>query len=177
MLVETLAMGREGTTTAFAEQDGRVVPVLSAVSNPATVGWGFTDYRAAVDLALEAFVDSCPGVAEVDLRPTVWRQLLDLWRHPSGAEATAWGAQPYGEDFANQRWWPLARPLTARRLLRRAGLGPVAWREPLFWPAGTVRLSPAPVRWGARVVGRVDPARIARVPDRLRRERLLRRNR
>lgn len=174
MLVETLAMGSEGTTTAFAAQDGQVGPVLSAAVNPATAGWGFADYRAALALAVEAFVDGGPDPTEVDLRPTAWQQLLDLWRHPSGSEAAAWGAQPYGEDFANKQRWPLARPLTARRLLRRAGVGPAAWREPTFWLAGTVRLSPAPVRWGARLLGRADLARLARLPRRLRRERLLR---
>lgn len=177
MLVETLAMGREGTTTAFAEHDGRVGPVLSAAVNPATAGWGFADYRAALDLAVAAFVDGGPGPGVVDLRPTAWEQLLDLWRHPTRAEARAWGAQPYGEDFANQRWWPLARPLTARRLLRRAGVGPQSWREPTFWLAGTVRLSAGPVRWAAGVADRYGPARLARLPQRLRRERLLRRRR
>ncbi|SDF65469.1 hypothetical protein [Klenkia brasiliensis] len=175
MLVETLAMGGEGTTTGFAERDGRVGPVLSAPVNPATAGWGFADYRAALDLAVAAFVDGDPPGTAVDLRPTAWQQLLDLWRHPTRAEALAWGAQPYGEDFANQRWWPLARPLTARRLLRRAGVGPATWREPTFWLAGTVRLSPGPVRWAARWLGRVDRSRLARVPLRVRRELLLRR--
>jgi len=177
MLVETLAMGSEGTTTAFEARGGRVVPVLSAPVNPATEGWRFADYRAALHLALDAFVDGAPDDAAVDLRPTVWEQLLDLWRHPSRDEAVAWGAQPYGEDFANQRWWPLARPLTVRRLLHRAGVGPGHWREPTFWVAGTLRLSPQPVRWLVGARGSVDTARLSRLPQRLRRERLLRRHR
>ncbi|SCX40092.1 hypothetical protein SAMN03159343_0879 [Klenkia marina] len=175
MLVESLAMGRQGTTTAFAREGDRVAPVLAAPTNPVASGWSFQDYRRALELAVEAFVDSGPAGPEVDLRPTVWAQLLDLWRRPTVAEAESWGAQPYGEDFANQRWFPLARPITARRLLRAAGFGPPEWRLPLYWRNGSVRLSSAPVRAAVRLRDAVDPERLARVPRRLQREWLLRR--
>ncbi|MEI4278299.1 hypothetical protein [Klenkia terrae] len=175
MLVESMAMGRQGTTTGFAREGDRVVPVLAAPVNPVASGWGFEDYRRALDLAVDAFIDSGPGGHQVDLRPTVWAQLLDLWRRPTPQEAASWGAQPYGEDFANQRWFPLARPITARRLLRAAGLGPAGWRQPLYWRNGSVRLSSPPVRWAVRLRGAVDPARLARVPRRVQREWLLRR--
>jgi hypothetical protein len=120
-------------------------------------------------------VDAGRAGPEVDLRPTVWAQLLDLWRRPTTAEAESWGAQPYGEDFANQRWFPLARPITARRLLRAAGFGPPEWRLPLYWRNGSVRLSSTPVRAAVRLRDRVDPARLARLPRRVQREWLLRR--
>ncbi|MFC7574268.1 hypothetical protein ACFQX8_19055 [Klenkia terrae] len=92
MLVESMAMGRQGTTTGFAREGDRVVPVLAAPVNPVASGWGFEDYRRALDLAVDAFIDSGPGGHQVDLRPTVWAQLLDLWRRPTPRRRLRGGA-------------------------------------------------------------------------------------
>jgi len=177
MLIESFAMGREGHTTGYAVDGDAVVPELVSAVNAATATWAFGDYRAGLARALDALVDGPAHHAGVDMRPLVWRQLLDFWRHPSGGEAAAWGAQPYSEDFHNATSSPLATPITLRRLLTRLGLGPPAWRQPTFWLAGTLAVSPEP--WRRLLLaagdGQLLAARLRRVPRRLRAERAIRR--
>lgn len=150
---------------------------LAATRNPMTEHWPFDVYRRALDIALSAFVDNYRPRVDVDLRSLVSGQLMRLWRRPSSAEARVWGAQPYGEDFYNVRWHPLATPLTLRRLLTRAGIGRAEWRQPTYWLAGTIAVSPPLWRWplGWLYRHRSLPARLARVPRRLRAEFLRRR--
>jgi FMN phosphatase YigB (HAD superfamily) len=174
MVVEGFVMGREGTTTGFDQVGDRVEPVLAAAVNPAARSWGLDDYRSLVSWGLDALVDG-PGEAlgpEVDLRSLVWRQVMSFWERPSFAEAAAWGRQAYGEDFANTRTHPLARPVTARRVGARLGLGPASWREPTYWEAGTIRLSPPALRvvLAAAVTARRTAARLDRVLPRLQEE-------
>lgn len=177
MLAETFTMGSEGSTVGYVDIDGVVSAQLAAPANPTVGAWGFADYRRTIGHALAAFIDGYVPSVDVDLRPLVVGQLLALWRHPSAGQARAWGAQPYSEDFYNARWHPLATPLTVRRVLTRLGVGPDTWREPTYWLAGTIAISGRP--WSA-LAGlayryRHLPARLARVPRRLRAELLRRR--
>ena len=177
MLVETFTTGSEGSTVGYREVDGVVSAQLAAPVNPTVGAWDFKGYRRAIGHALAAFTDGyVPGI-DVDLRPLVVGQLLALWRDPSAGQARAWGAQLYGEDFYNARWHPLATPLTLRRVLTRLGVGPDTWREPTYWLAGTIAVSRQPWRTSAGLAYRYRrlPARLARVPRRLRGELLRRR--
>lgn len=177
MLAETFTMGSEGSTVRYRDVDGVVSAQLASADNPAVGAWGFADYRRATRHALAAFTDQYVPSVDVDLRPLVVGQLLALWRHPSAGQARAWGAQPYGEDFYNARWHPLATSLTVRRLLTRLGVGPATWREPTYWLAGTIAVSRQPWRSLAGLAYRYRrlPDRLARVPRRLRGELLRRR--
>ena len=179
-IVETFSMGHEGTTIGYSRHAGGVTPVLAAAVNPASHAWALDDYRRALAWSVEAFVDG-PSAAwdrSADLRPLVWRQLLDFWRRPEAGEALVWGAQPYGDDYSNSLSHPLATALTVRRLLTRAGLGPPGWREPTYWLEGSVRLSPAFVRVPLllAVRGGQGWARVRRVPRRVRNELVSRRS-
>ena len=177
MLAETFTMGSEGSTVGYRDEDGVVSAQLAAADNPTVGAWGFADYRRAIGHGLAAFTDGYEPSVDVDLRPLVAGQLLALWRNPTAGQARAWGAQPYGEDFYNARWHPLATPLTARRLLTRLGIGPGTWREPTYWLAGTIAISGQPWRTLAGLAYRYRqvPARLVRVPRRLRAELLRRR--
>lgn len=172
MLIETFTMGSEGSTDGYADRDGVVRPVLAAGVNPAIGAWRFDDYRLALGRALDAFVDGFAPGDGVDLRALVADQLVELWRRPNAAQAAAWGAQPYGEDFANTRSHPLATPLTTRRLLTRVGLGRAEWREPTYWTAGSIAVSAEPWRTllGSVHRRRGVPQRLRRLPRRLRAE-------
>lgn len=177
MLVESFAMGTEGHTLGYAVKGDEVVPELAAEQNPAGGRWQLAEFRRVLGLALDALLDGPVLDQEVDLRPVAWRQLLDFWRAPSTAEALAWGAQPYGEDFDNARSHPLATPVTARRLLTRLGVGRPDWRQPTYWLAGTLAVSPQPWRGLLRVTDRAQhlATRLPRVPSRLRGEWAMRR--
>jgi FMN phosphatase YigB (HAD superfamily) len=177
MLIESFAMGREGHTTGYAGDGDRVVPQLAAPRNEAAARWAFEGYRRALMLALDVLVDGPPLSTEVDLRALAWRQLLRLWNTPSTAEARAWGAQPYGEDFGNVRTHPLATPMTGQRMLAHLGLRKSAAPEPTYWLEGTIALSPQPWRAGllARAAAQRAGSRLPRVPRRLRAEWALRR--
>lgn len=179
-ILETFTMGREGTTIGFAREAGRVVPLLAAPVNPASRSWAMDDYRQALAWSVEAFVDGLPAHWDrfADLRPVVWRQLLDFWRRPSAEEARAWGSQHYGDDWSNSLSHPLATPLTVRRLLTRAGLGLPTWREPTYWLEGSVRVSPSLLRMPLllAVLGQRRWARVRRIPRRVRNEIVLRRS-
>lgn len=177
MLVESFAMGREGHTVGYQAEGTTVRPTLVAADNPAAQSWRFADFRAALSLTLDALVDGPQLDRGVDLRALAWDQLLGFWRTPSREEALAWGAQPYGEDFANASTHPLATPVTGRRMLTRLGLGPPRWREPTYWLAGTVAVSPQPWRSALRAADRGQQlaARLPRVRDRLRGEWAMRR--
>ena len=179
MMIESFAMGSEGNTLGFEQVGDRVVPLLRTRRNEAAQLWDFDGYRAALAAALDALCDGPPLDTCVDLRASAWRQLLSFWRSPSLAEARAWGAQPYGEDFANAHVHPLARAVTARRLLARLRLGPPGWREPTYWLAGTLRLSPAIYRYPLSLAGRAHDSitRVRRIPARLRTELVVRRGR
>lgn len=177
MFVESFAMGREGHTVGYVDDGGTVVPELSSAANPAAARWGFEDYRRALALALDALLDGPPPDAGIDLRALVWHQLMSFWRAPGPAEAAAWGAQPYGEDFANARTHPLATAVTARRMLTRLGIGRPEWREPTYWLAGTIAVSPQPWQSLLRSADRAQrlTARLPRLPTRLRTEWAMRR--
>ena len=177
MLVESFAMGTEGHTLGYAVDGDRVVPRLAAPENPSALRWGLADYRRALGRGLDALLDGPVLDSSVDLRPLAWRQLLGFWRSPSAAEARAWGAQPYSEDFGNARLHPLATPVTARRMLTRLGIGRAEWREPTFWLAGTIAVSPQPWRSLLRAADRGQrlAGRLPRVPARLRGEWAMRR--
>ena len=176
-LFESFAMGSEGHTTGFRQDGDRVVPVLRAQQNPAAQGWGFTDYRVALGKAVDALADGPTLDPTVDLRPVLWRQVLDLWRSPSAAEARSFGAQPYGDDYANATSHPIASPITTRRMLTRLGVGSSAWREPTYWVAGSIAVSRQP--WRTLLTAaerfRLSSRRLARIPTRLRGEWALRR--
>lgn len=177
MVVEIFTMGTEGHTTGFAESGGRIQPVLADTQNPAARGWDLAGYRRALDLAVRALKDGPPPDPRVDLRAVVWAQLLAFWRRPTTAEAVTWGARPYGDDFGNATSFPLATPLTSRRVLTRLGLGPRRWREPTFWLEGTLTVSPQPWRTLLRAADRGQQLarRLPRVRARLRAERAMRR--
>jgi len=177
MLIESFAMGREGHTVGYALEGDRVVPHLVTKDNPAALRWGLEEFRRALAQALEAFLDGPVPDTSIDLRALVWRQILSFWRLPSRAEAEAWGAQPYGEDFGNRATHPLATPVTARRMLTRLGVGSPAWREPTYWLAGTIAVSPQPWRSLLRGAqsGRRLARRLPRIPVRLRGEWAMRR--
>ncbi|MCW2526604.1 MAG: hypothetical protein JWM76_1464 [Pseudonocardiales bacterium] len=177
MLIESFAMGTEGHTTGYEKSDDLIEPVLAAAENPAAQRWDLAGYRRALGLAVDAFLDGPPPDSGIDLRPLVWGQVLSFWRQPSRIEARAWGAQPYGEDFGNAMTHPLATPATARRLLTRLGVGPARWRQPTYWLAGTIVLSPSPWR---QLLGAVDSLqrasrRLPRIPARVRGELAIRR--
>jgi FMN phosphatase YigB (HAD superfamily) len=165
MVIESFAMGREGHTIGYAADEGRVIPQLAEAHNPAALRWPLDGFRQAVMHSLAAFLDG-PVPDDVDLSALVWRQVLAFWRRPSRDEATAWGAQPYGDDFHNAATHPLAKPATAKRVLTRVGIGPQAWREPTFWLAGTVALSPQPWRAVLRVADDIRQlrAQVGRIP-------------
>ena len=177
MLIETFAMGTEGHTLGYREQDGRVVAELTAGQNPLADRWGLAAYRRSLQHGLDAFLQGTPANPAVDLRPLVWQELLNFWRQPTREEARAWGAQPYGEDFHNALSHPLATPATLPRMLTRLGLGRQEWREPTYWLAGTVAISGQPGRTILRTVGSGQQLarRIPRIPRRLRAEWVLRR--
>jgi FMN phosphatase YigB (HAD superfamily) len=176
-LFETFAMGSEGHTTGFAADGDLVAPVLAAEQNPNAGGWDFAGYRSALLSAVEFALDGPPLDPRVDLRPLVWRQVLDLWQAPTRQEARAWGAQPYGDDYANATGHPIATALTARRVLTRLGVGDPAWREPTYWVAGSIAVSGAPWRSVLPFVERLQQStcRLSRIPSRLRSEWVLRR--
>jgi FMN phosphatase YigB (HAD superfamily) len=177
MIVESFAMGSEGHTVGYVETADGVRPVLAATTNPAAGAWRFAAYRRGLSLALDALLDGPPPPTDVDLRPVAWRQLLRFWTTPTADEAVVWGAQPYGEDFANATGHPLATAVTGRRMLTRLGIGRPGWREPTYWLAGTVALSPQP--WRSVLQGLLDgrrtTARLTRLPRRARGEWALRR--
>lgn len=154
MLIESFAMGSEGHTAGYVAEGSQIRPDLVAARNPAADRWAFNDYRRALELSVEALTAGPPLDTHIDLRPLVWRQILDLWRTPSRSEASVWGAQPYGEDFGNAASHPLATPVTTLRMLTRLGIGKAAWREPTYWLAGTLALSPAPWRLMLTLVAR-----------------------
>ena len=171
MLVESFAMGTEGHTRGYrVRPDGRVGPDLAATANPAATRWELAGYRRALALSVAALVDGSPLDTGIDLRPLGWQELLRLWKRPNRAEAAAWGSQPYGEDFGNAASHPLATPITVRRLLTRLGLGDPSWREPTYWLAGTIALSPQPWRSLLRAAESAQRMvrRAPRIPARLR---------
>lgn len=177
MLAEMFAMGSEGHTLGYRLVGDVVEPHLAHVVNPSSLRWAFADYRAGLALALDALIEGGQLRTEADLRPLAWQQLLAFWRRPTPAEARAWGAQPYGEDFDNLGVSRLAAPIGVRRLLTRTGVGPQHWRLPTYWLPGSIVISPQP--WRSALDGlqqtRERAARLARVPRRLRAEWMLRR--
>lgn len=178
MLIESFAMGTEGHTIGYQVEGDGVVPMLAAPANPAALRWGLGDFRRALGWALDAFLDGSPPDASIDLRPLVWRQILTFWRRPTRAEAVVWGAQPYGEDFDNAVSYPLATPVTARRMLTRLGVGRAQWRQPTYWLAGTIAVSPQPWRSLLRALQTCQQVlvRLPRVSVRLRGELAMRRH-
>lgn len=177
MLIESFAMGTEGHTIGYGVQDDALVPLMVEPRNAAALQWGLADFRQALALALDAFLDGPTPDASIDLRPLVWRQLLNFWRRPTRDEAVAWGSQPYGEDFNNALTYPLATAVTARRMLTRLGIGRPEWRKPTYWLAGTIAVSPQPWRSLLQAVDtwRRLLVRLPRVPRRLRGEWAMRR--
>lgn len=170
MVVESFAMGTEGHTTGYVLAGDEVRPRLSSPANPRASQWPLTEYRRALHLGLDALVEGPPLDDGVDLRPLVWDGLLGFWRSPTKPEALAWGAQPYSEDYANSRSYPLAAPFTGRRVLAKLGLGRPEWRTPMFWLGGTTTVSPQPWRSLLLVAqqGRTLVRRLPRVPRALR---------
>ncbi len=144
--LETLFTSFHGRTQGFVEQDGKIVPQLAPLEDPAFV----SQYTELYIRGFRSFLDQIrPHALEFDaIRNTreIFEQMLRrFWREPTRAEAELWSQLSWEWDPLGQIRHDLSRPYRLRDAIAAfiQNRPPVPY--PQFWVGAAKRLTPLPV--------------------------------
>ncbi|HEX9029920.1 MAG TPA: hypothetical protein VF823_12150, partial [Anaerolineales bacterium] len=147
-LMEMFCAADHGTVMDFAEQDGRVVPLLKEESNRKVIDWGLPIFRSVVMSFLDQLLlDARLVNPRADIREAITELLSAFWLRPSQAEARAWSSFPWEDGLGAETYSsPLAQPFNWGDVGRAIVRGKVAAHHRAAWMQGSMILSPQPVR-------------------------------
>ncbi len=145
--IEAFAAADHGTLVEYAEQDGRVVPVLAAERNAAVIEWGLPFARRCVASFCRELILAADAVdARDDVREATATALRAFWDAPTEAEARAWGAFPWEDGFGREtRHLELARGRDWSAVLGALWRGELAGHR-AAWAGGERELTSPAVR-------------------------------
>ena len=151
-MVEVFCSGTEGAVIGYEERAEQVAPVPGHAHQPAGPGGGpvggATDHipfqRGAGALVGGVSLDA-------DVRPATTAILEAFWQTPSPAAAAAWATFPFELNLARAESTRMATRFSWRDVadvFRTGVLGRSVWRP---WVAGSLAITPAPVRLALQV--------------------------
>ncbi len=147
-LMEMFCSADHGTVVDFAAVAGRVEPVLKAEFNRPALAWGLPTVRATI----YAFTDHLLLTSDLldatdDVREALAEVLHAFWMFPLAAEARAWAAFPWEDGLGTETYWNrLAEKYDWTDVIQAATQGRLALRHRASWQAGSLALSPRPLR-------------------------------
>jgi FMN phosphatase YigB (HAD superfamily) len=147
-LMEMFCSADHGTVVDFAEEAGRIGPVLKAAANRPALAWGLPTVRAAI----YAFADRLLLTDDLvdptnDVREALAAVLHAFWMFPLAAEARAWAAFPWEDGLGTETYWNrLAEKYDWADVIQAAMSGRLALRHRASWQAGSLALSNRPLR-------------------------------
>ena len=151
-MVEVFCTGTEGAVIGYEERAGQVAPVLSAPINRPALEAGLSVVRQTISRFSEELALSSEGVSlDADVRPATAAILKTFWETPSPAAAAAWATFPFELNLAQAESTRMATRFSWRDVadvFRTGVLGRNVWRP---WVAGSLAITPAPVRLALQV--------------------------
>jgi FMN phosphatase YigB (HAD superfamily) len=156
-LMEMFCAADHGSVAGFGAQNGRVEPILVETCNQKVVAWGLPLVRRTVQSFVEnlVLVDTLVN-PWADVRPALTDVLRAFWVHPSEPIARAWSDFPWEDGLGYESYWnPLAQGYRWRDLFASLRRGRVVRHHRTSWPAGSLALSPRPIRAALSLLARL----------------------
>ena len=151
-MIETFCTGTEGAVIGYEERAEHVAPVLATPINRPALEAGLSVVRQTISRFSEELALSSGGVnLDADVRPATTAILKAFWQTPSFAAAAAWATFPFELNLARAESTRMATRFSWRDVadgFRSGVLGRSVWRP---WVAGSLAITPAPVRLALQV--------------------------
>lgn len=155
-IMEMACAADHGTVIDFTQRDSRFEPVLREQANTPAIAWGLPVMQDTIRrFAEHVLLDDTLLDLDCDLTPMSSDIIRTFWETPTRREAEVWGQFPFENDQSGTVPQPIAQPYDAAAVIRAVLGRRMGHASVSFWQAGSMMISPPPVRValqsGARV--------------------------
>lgn len=146
-MLEIICSGDHGSVVGYKEENKQIQPVLTEQVNQKVMDWGYEKVRETIHFFAETIVlDATLVNPWTDVRNSVLRAFETFWKHPSLAEANAWGSFLMEDGWGNKaQWLQIAEPYQWKHLSRILKKKQFQLRKH-WWVGGAISLTPPPLQ-------------------------------
>lgn len=146
--LEIACAADHGTVEGYRDDPGgTVVPVLRSPTNLTAQSWGLATVQATtVQVAQELCLVDGLVDGHADVRHAVMAVMKAFWTSPSREDARVFGAFEFENDQSGTSRYPIAEAFSIRDVCRTVIRGRIPSRHLCCWHAGSVAISPGPIR-------------------------------
>ena len=147
-ILEIFCYADHGTVVGFAEEGGRVHPVLKEERNQPAIDWGLSTVRKTVYCFIEnLLLDSSLVNPQADVRTALAEIIKSFWLNPSPNDAMAWGNVPVEDGLGEETYWnPLASSYRWTHVARAFRTGKIYKPHRHLWFEGAMALTSPVIR-------------------------------